>query len=93
MDEPNDEWVVREDGSILADGQYPFFNILEHYELEELWGDNDYDTIGGLIMDKLGSIPQTGDYVNWHGLRFEIMDMDGVRIDKVLIVKIIEELR
>ena len=93
LDEPNDEWVVREDGSILADGQYPFFNILEHYELEELWGDNDYDTIGGLIMDKLGSIPQTGDYVNWHGLRFEIMDMDGVRIDKVLIVKIIEELR
>ena len=93
LDEPNDEWVVREDGSILADGQYPFFNILEHYELEELWSDNDYDTIGGLIMDKLGSIPQTGDYVNWHGLRFEIMDMDGVRIDKVLIVKIIEELR
>lgn len=93
LDEPNDEWVVREDGSILADGQYPFFNILEHYELEELWGNNDYDTIGGLIMDKLGSIPQTGDYVNWHGLRFEIMDMDGVRIDKVLIVKIIEELR
>lgn len=86
LDEP-DEWVVRADGSILVDGQYPFFNFLEYFELEELWEDNDYDTLGGLIINELGHIPQTGDSLEWNNFSFEIIDMDGARIDKVLIVK------
>lgn len=90
FDEP-EEWVLREDGSILADGQYPFYNFLEQFELEELWEENDFDTIGGLIMNELYNIPQTGDVVEWRGFRLEIIDMDGVKIDKVLITPPLKE--
>lgn len=86
FDEP-EEWTVREDGTILVNGQYPFFNLLEHLELEELWSENDYDTISGLILEELCTIPKTGDIVEWNNIRFEIVDMDGVKIDKVLITK------
>ena len=62
------------------------FKIAEALELDESILDaKDYDTLAGLVLDCMGSIPKAGDRCDWDGLRFEIVDMDGRRIDKVLV--------
>jgi putative hemolysin len=84
----------REDGSFLVDGQIPFYDFLTRFEKAD-WmneGEQDFDTLAGFILHKLERIPQTGDRMEWKDFSFEIIDMDGHRIDKVL-VKISEELR
>ena len=53
--------------------------------MEDLWDYNNFDTIGGLIISELKSIPKTGDRVEWNGFEFEIIDMDGMKIDKILV--------
>lgn len=78
------EAVQREDGSWLLDGLLPLD------EFEEIFGVSDLpasgtDTVGGLAMTLLGRIPTTGDRFEWHTLQFEIVDMDGRRVDKVLV--------
>ena len=55
-------------------------------------GEQDFDTLAGFILHRLERIPKTGDKLEWKGFRIEIIDMDGHRIDKVL-VKISNELR
>jgi putative hemolysin len=59
-------------------------DVLDVYELPEE-AEGNYETLGGLMMEQLGRIPEAGDYFDWNGLHFEIMDMDGHRVDKVLI--------
>ncbi|MEI9809393.1 MAG: hemolysin family protein [Bacteroidota bacterium] len=84
----------REDGSFLVDAQIPFYDFLTKFEKAE-WmneGEQDFDTLAGFILHKLERIPKTGDKLDWKGFSFEIIDMDGHRIDKVL-AKISEELR
>lgn len=80
--------VVREDGSLLVDGQCSFYSFLEFLDMEQLYSDHDYNTISGLIHDELEHIPQEGEKFSWHGLTLEIVDMDGARIDKVLVSRI-----
>lgn len=87
-DEEEYQVVIREDGSWLIDGQYPFHEFLNFFDLQELYEDNRYNTLSGLILDKLGYIPKAGDKINWMGFTIEIMDMDRVRIDKVLVTKL-----
>jgi putative hemolysin len=53
--------------------------------------ENLYQTLGGLVMAFLGRIPKSGDHFDWSGFRFEVMDMDGHRVDKVLIKALIQE--
>ncbi len=77
--------VKRDDGSLLVDGQYPFHEFLNYYDMQELYEENRYNTISGLILDKLGFIPEAGDKITWMGFEIEIMDMDRARIDKVLV--------
>ncbi len=77
------EIAVREDGSCLVDGQYSFYDFLVHYKADKLYAGHDYNTLGGLILDRLGHIPVTGERLQWQGFSFEVMDMDGGRIDKV----------
>ncbi|NLO72963.1 MAG: HlyC/CorC family transporter [candidate division WS1 bacterium] len=80
------EAMQREDGSWLLDGMLPVD------ELEDLLGlaplpeeeRGRYHTLGGFVMAQMGRIPQAGDYFDWGGWRFEVMDMDGHRVDKVL---------
>ena len=79
------EMVRREDGSWLVDGQCSFYNFLEQFDREELYRDNEYNTLSGLLLDELKHIPSTGETLSWNGFRFEIVDMDGARIDKVLV--------
>lgn len=81
------ELVEREDGSILVDGQYSFYDFLEYYDMEDLYGDYEYNTLSGLILDILQHVPQTGEKLTWLNFEFEIVDMDGARIDKVLVTK------
>lgn len=71
----------------LVNGQCPFYDFLDYFEREDLFGEYHYNTVGGLILKLLEHIPQSGERVSWQGFMFEIMDMDGARIDKVLVNK------
>ena len=76
--------VVREDGSVLVDGQCSFYDFLAHFGLEDVYSSAEYNTISGLILDELEHIPHSGEYLQWECFRLEVVDMDGARIDKVL---------
>ncbi|MDR3267660.1 MAG: hemolysin family protein [Tannerella sp.] len=78
----------RSDGSWLVDGQYSFYNFLEHFDLEDLYAEYDYNTLSGLILEILERVPKTGDTLTWKNFEFEIVDMDKARIDKVLVKRI-----
>ncbi|MDR0700352.1 MAG: hemolysin family protein [Tannerella sp.] len=84
-DEP--EIVKRKDGSVLVDGQYSFYSFLDYFDMEYLYEENDYNTLSGLILEVLERVPKTGDTFSWMNFDFEIVDMDGARIDKVLVRK------
>ena len=84
----------REDGTFLVDAQIPFYDFLTKFEKTE-WmneGEQEFDTLAGFILHRMERIPQSGDKMDWSGFHFEILDMDGHRIDKVL-VKISEEIK
>ncbi|MDR0799828.1 MAG: hemolysin family protein [Dysgonamonadaceae bacterium] len=87
MNETGDEkeMVMREDGSLLVDGQCSFYNFLEYFDLEYLYSEYDYNTLSGLILELLGHIPTAGEKISWQGLDFEIVDMDSARIDKIMV--------
>ncbi len=86
LDESRDRPRQREDGSWLLDGM---MNIEEIYSCLNLGGFSDrtasYYTLGGLVIHQLGKIPSATDSFEWHGFTVEVMDMDGNRVDKVLI--------
>lgn len=81
--------VVREDGSLLVDGMIPIDELRETISLKEFdLEDADYSTLAGFILYKLSEIPKAGDYLDAEGYRFEIVDMDKSKIDKVLIMQL-----
>jgi putative hemolysin len=91
IDEPAEPPVVqREDGSWLLDGMLPVDEIKELFQLAQLPGEEagTYQTLGGMVMSHLGRIPSAADHFEWAGLRFEVMDMDGHRVDKVLVAPV-----
>ncbi len=79
--------VRREDGSWLFDGMILADDVKKHLDLDELPGEREanYATLGGMIMSQLGRIPTSGDHLEWENIRFEVVDMDGRRVDKVLV--------
>ena len=80
--------VPRGDKSWLADAQVPYFVFLEHFDLAGTENMNtNFNTLGGLLLEKLQHIPATGEKLSWKEFEFEIMDMDGIRIDKILITR------
>jgi putative hemolysin len=80
--------VKRDDKSWLADGAYPFFEFLNYFNVQEGgYEEGDYNTLAGLILHQLSYIPKAGEVIAWNGFEFEILDMDGPKIDKVLITK------
>ena len=83
LDEP--DIVRREDGSCLVDGQCSFYDFLAYFNMEEVIPHTAYKTISGLILDELDHIPQTGEKLHWNRFTLEIVDMDGARIDKILV--------
>ena len=86
LDEP--DIVRREDGSCLVDGQCSFYDFLAYFNMEEVIPHTAYKTISGLILDELDHIPQTGEKLHWNRFTLEIVDMDGARIDKILVTPI-----
>ncbi len=80
--------VQREDGTWLVDGHYSLHDFLTHFELDELIADFDVTTVSGLIITKLGYIPKQGEKLKWNRFELEIIDMDGIKIDKVMIKEI-----
>jgi putative hemolysin len=75
----------RQDGSWLLDGLLPVDDFKEIFKLTSLPHEDEYETLSGFVMMSLGSVPQAADHFEWAGLRFEVMDMDGRRVDKVLV--------
>ncbi|MBP9102325.1 MAG: HlyC/CorC family transporter [Chitinophagaceae bacterium] len=81
------EIIKRDDGTYLVDGQIPFYDFLTRFEKTE-WmheGEHDFDTIAGFILHELEKIPKPGDKLDWKGFKLEVLDMDGHRIDKILV--------
>lgn len=75
----------RQDGSWLLDGMLEVDEFKEIFDLPALPHEDEYETLSGFVMMSLGRVPQPTDRFEWHGLKFEIMDMDGRRVDKVLV--------
>ncbi len=78
--------TARADGSFLVDGQCPFYDFLEFFDMEDMYAVHDYNTLSGLILEILEHVPHESEKFSWNRFDFEIMDMDGARIDKVLVV-------
>ncbi|RZJ31216.1 MAG: HlyC/CorC family transporter [Flavobacterium sp.] len=77
--------VAREDGTWLVDGHYSLHDFLTYFELDELINDYEVTTVSGLIMTELSFIPKEGQKLEWNRFVFEVLDMDGAKIDKVLV--------
>jgi putative hemolysin len=77
--------IEREDGSWLVDGHYSLHDFLIYFELDELINDYEVTTVSGLIMTELSRIPRQGEKLIWQKFELEVIDMDGVKIDKVMV--------
>ena len=87
LDMQDVEPVQRSDGSWLIDGQYPIIDLPELFQDFDLPDEEkaDYHTVAGFVLKRLGRIPEAADKFDWNDYEIEIMDMDGQRVDKVLI--------
>ncbi len=89
VEETPPEATKRDDGSWLVDGLISVDDFKELFAVDYLPGEHDnYTTLGGFVMAQLGFIPKAGDKFDWTRLHFEVMDMDGNRVDKVLVSEI-----
>ncbi|MBW4664307.1 MAG: hemolysin family protein [Chroococcus sp. CMT-3BRIN-NPC107] len=88
LDDP--QAVQREDGSWLLDGMLSVDEFFKIFAVNDFQGEHrgSYQTLGGFVITHLGRIPNAADHFEWDGMRFEVMDMDGNRVDKVLVVPV-----
>ena len=87
--DPDPDIVKRKDkDEWLVDGHCTMYDFLNYFDSEALYQNDDFTTVGGLCLDQLDRIPRTGESFTWKSFHFEIVDMDGARIDKVLIKRI-----
>ncbi len=75
----------RQDGSWLLDGMLSIEEFKDIFNLRRLPDEEEYETLGGFVLLHLGRIPLAADEFEWSGLKFEVMDMDGNRVDKILV--------
>ncbi len=85
MENEEPQATQRQDGSWLLDGMLEVDEFKEIFHLPVLPHEDEYETLSGFVMVSLGRVPQPTDRFEWHGLNFEVMDMDGRRVDKVLV--------
>ena len=80
--------IQREDGSWLLDGMMPIEDVAEMFSISDLPPDEegDYHTLAGFVVTRIGKIPTSSDAFEWQGLKFEVVDMDRNRVDKVLVI-------
>ena len=86
------EALQRPDGTWLIDGHLPIEELQRRLNRRDMVG-RDYHTVAGFVLARLGRIPRAGDTLTWRDVRIEIMDMDGVRIDKILLSRTDEHAR
>jgi putative hemolysin len=90
-DDENEKITKREDGTFLIDGRTPLYEFNKYFNKEIIeFNHSQYTTIAGFVMDQLKAMPKAGDSFTYDNYKFEIMDIDGRRIDKVLL-EIIEK--
>ena len=77
--------VAREDGTWIVDGHYSLHDFLTYFEMDDLINDYDVTTVSGLIMTEMGKIPKQGEKLIWNKHELEVIDMDGIKIDKILV--------
>jgi len=82
--------VTREDGSLLVDGRLSAEELREVLGVNALPGEDefDYHTVAGMVVARFGRIPNSGEWFEWSGWRFEVVDLDGARIDKLLVSRL-----
>ena len=86
------ELIPREDGSWLIDGQYPWDDFLKEFDVDDDTHTREgFHTIGGFIIHILEALPSTGEIIKWNEFHFEVVDMDGMRIDKIIVKKTAED--
>ncbi len=85
MEHEEPQATQRQDGSWLLDGMLEVDEFKEIFKLHVLPHEDEYETLSGFVMMSLGRVPQAADHFEWHGLRFEVIDMDARRVDKVLV--------
>ncbi|MEG1574006.1 MAG: hemolysin family protein [Bacteroidales bacterium] len=85
---PNEQPIIKCQGrdGWLVDGQMPFYDFLSFFDMGQLFDNGIYNTVAGLILDKLEHIPQPGERLSWRCFEMEIHEMDGARIDKVTVL-------
>lgn len=89
IDTSEPQAVQRQDGSWLVDGLLSIDDFKDRFEIaSEMPDEDNYESVGGFVMMSLGRIPKTADRFEWNSLRFEVMDMDGKRVDKVLVTRV-----
>jgi len=81
------EAVQREDGSWLLDGMMSVDDVERTLDIKDMCEDGDFNTIAGFVLHHLGRIPVAGEHFHWNDWRFEVVDLDGRRIDKVLALR------
>jgi putative hemolysin len=84
--EDEDTAVRRDDGSWLIDGLLAIEEVEALTGLSGMGGEGDFHTLAGFVLSQTAHLPQIGETFSWHGWRFEVVDMDGRRIDRVLVV-------
>lgn len=89
-EDENPEIIKRDDNSWLLDGLLSIVDFKELFDIEEMPAEDKghYQTLGGFVTSYLGGLPKTGDTFEWGGLKFEIVDMDRMRIDKVIVMRL-----
>ncbi|WP_431860294.1 hemolysin family protein [Azospirillum sp.] len=80
--------IRREDGSWLVDGMLPVDEVEARIGVPDLKGEGGYHTLAGFVLERLGHVPTAAEHFVWRGHRFEVVDMDGRRIDKVMIQRV-----
>ena len=84
--------VERADGcSCLIAGQCPVDDFLAYFDSGDSYAPSTYTTVAGLVLELLKHIPSSGECADWNGFRFEVVDMDGARIDKLLVTRMQSE--
>lgn len=82
--------MERADGhSWLVDGQCPMYDFLTYFDREDFYQpDSGYTTLAGLVLETLKHVPTAGETLQWRDFNLEIVDMDGARIDKIMVTRI-----
>ena len=94
IDEANDPHVTRRDkNSWYVDGILSIDEFKERFDIQTMWREDEeeYQSVGGFVMNYLDTIPKPGDSFSWNGYSYEVVDMDGNRVDKILLTKLPED--